>query len=112
MSVFNLSFEVALSLGSPRSFTGKHFIKDYSNGPDVAFETVHVLIEGFERHVDWRADVITALFFDVFLFDCKSKISNFGLSIDEKYIGRLEITMNNAIFVDPSVSIDYLFEYM
>lgn len=110
MSVFNLSFEIALSLCSPWSFSGQHFIKDDSDGPDVALEAVHVLIKGFKRHVNWRANIVATLLFDVLLFYGESKICNLGFAIDKEDICRFEITMNNAEFVDSSIAVDDLFQ--
>ena len=47
MSVLDLSFEITLGFGSPWCFSGKHFIKDDSDGPDITFKTVNILIKSF-----------------------------------------------------------------
>ena len=41
---FDLSFEVGLGLGLPRSVPSQHFIENDSNRPNVALRTVVVII--------------------------------------------------------------------
>ena len=110
MSVFDLSFEVALGFGPPGGFTSEHLIEDDTNGPNIAFEAVHILIKGFKGHVNRRAYIVGALLFDILLFDGESKISDFSFSIDKKDIGRFEIPMDDTVLVDSAISIDDLFE--
>ncbi len=110
MSIFDLPFEVALGFGPPWGFTCEHLIKDDTNGPNIAFEAVHILIKGFKGHVNRRAYIVGALLFDILLFDGESKISDFSFSIDKKDIGRFEIPMDDTVLVDSAISIDDLFE--
>ena len=66
----------------------EHFIEYDSNGPDVAFMGVRIAFQGLWTHIEWSTYVVGWFFMDI----CKgaeAEISNFALSIVNKYIRRL-----------------------
>ena len=50
--------KIFLSFGSPGGLPGEHFVVDDSEGPDITFEAIFVLIESFRRHINWRSNII------------------------------------------------------
>ena len=50
--------EIFLGFGSPGGLPGEHFVVDDSEGPDIAFEAIFILIESFRRHINWRSNII------------------------------------------------------
>lgn len=88
----------------------KHFKEDDSDCPDITFCTVHVIIESLQRHIDWWTNIVVAIFFQVWVSDSKSKISNFDNSLAKKDICWFEVSMDDAKFIDSSVTIDDLFK--
>lgn len=105
---FENSFEVRLSFSSPWCSSRKHLIEDDTNGPDITFEAVNVVIESFIRHIDRWANIIVFPFFEISLFDRKPKISNLQHIASNKNIRRLQIPMHNIIIVHSPIPIDNL----
>jgi len=90
----------------------KHFIENYTDGPNITFTTVVILIEGLKRHIDRRSNIIVGRFFDVSIPDSKSKISDFNFAFIEEDVGRFQVPMYNSESVDSSIAIDDLFKYL
>lgn len=96
------------SFCSPWCFSSKHFIINDSKCPNITFETVFIIIEGFRWHINRTANIVGGVSFRVSIFHGKAKISNFNLMMGHKYIRRLEITVYDSVFCYLIVPIDHL----
>ena len=73
-------FELGLSFtGFEWSISMKKFIDDDSKSPYISFRTILVVNQAFRTHVDGTPNV--EIFELVFVFYCKTKVSNFSSSI-------------------------------
>jgi hypothetical protein len=105
----DLSLEVDLGLGLPGSVPCEHLVVDDSDGPDIAFGAVEIVVKSLERHVDWRSYVVVAGFLQICVFDGESKVCDFDFALVEKDVGRLEVSVNYSESVDSSISVDNFF---
>ena len=103
-----LPSKLFLGFGFPRSFSSEHFVVNDSQGPNVAFEAVFVIIQSFGRHVDWAADIVRGILFRIGVFHGEPKIGDFDLLVFEEYVGRLEISVDDAVFRNVVVPVDDL----
>ena len=107
---FDLPFQVSFCFGSPGSVACQHFIENDSDGPDIAFWAVLVVIESFKRHVDGGAYIVIGVFPDIWVANGKAEICNLDFPFIEEDIRRFKIPVDNAKPIDSPISVDYLFE--
>lgn len=100
--------QLFLSFGSPWGFSHKHFKVDDTECPNIAFETVFIVIKSFRWHVNWTSNIVRRIFFRIDAFHSKTKVSNFNLMMWNEDIGRLEISVNDTVFRDLIVTINDL----
>lgn len=69
-----------------RNLSDQHFVKDYSERPDVTFARVEAFSIGFWTHVSWRPNIIGDRWSGLANELAESKIRNFGLPLVQKDI--------------------------
>ena len=87
--------------GPPGSFSCQDFEEDDSNGPDICFVRILIPSQRFRSHVQRGSDVILAGLGDFIGADAEAEVCDFEEPVlrDEE-IGRLEIAMDDFVFVD------------
>lgn len=77
-----------------------HFVEDDSEGPDVAFLGVVVVVDGFGGHVEGGADVevLEDLFIldIVVLADSEAEVGEFEDSLGDEDVGGLDISVEDV----------------
>jgi hypothetical protein len=77
------------------SFAYKKLEHKNPEGPDIGLGTIHIFDEAFRGHIDGRPNV------DIFKFRAsglsKAEVSNFSLTVVNKYVTDLDIPVYDAM---------------